>query len=83
MLLIVICSVWVLAAAAVAMMPMRRQFVPGVMLMLAAPVLIWAMFQQFGWLLGLVALCGFLSMFRNPLIYMARRAMGQHPEIPK
>lgn len=81
--LIVICCVWVLASAAVAMLPMRRQYVPGVMLMMAAPVLIWAMATTFGWLLGAVALCAFLSMFRNPLIYMARRAMGQTPEIPK
>ncbi|MEM7597806.1 MAG: DUF2484 family protein [Pseudomonadota bacterium] len=83
MILIVICCVWVLASAAVAMLPMRRQYVPGVMLMLAAPVLIGAMALHYGSFLGVVALFAFLSMFRNPLIYMARRAMGQNPEIPK
>ncbi len=83
MTLIVISCLWVFAAAGVAMLPMRRQYVPGVLLMCAAPVLIWLMMQQFGLIVGLCALFAFLSMFRNPLRYFARRAMGQRPEIQK
>lgn len=81
-LLIVMSALWVLASAGVAMMPVRRQYVPGVALMLAAPVLIWFWAIEFGWLLGGVALFAFVSMFRNPLLYMARRLLGHRPETP-
>jgi hypothetical protein len=83
MTLIVLGCLWVLASAVVAMLPMRQQYVPGVMLMLAAPILIWVMGRELGLVVGLVAAFAFLSMFRNPLRYFARRAMGQRPELPK
>ena len=73
---------WVLAAAAVAMLPMRYQYVPGVMLMAAAPVLIWVLATDYGWPLGALALLAFVAMFRNPLRYALRYALGQRPEIP-
>ena len=40
---------WVFAAAAVAMLPMRRQYVPGVALLIAAPVLIVMIGLQVAW----------------------------------
>lgn len=74
---------WVLAAAVVAMLPMRRQYVPGVGLLLAAPVLIGVIWFEHGTLFGGLALFAFLSMMRNPLRYLWKRAKGEKPEIPK
>jgi hypothetical protein len=70
-------AIWVIAATIVAFLPMRRQYAPGVILLLAAPVLIGLIVYDHGWLWGGAALFAFLSMFRNPLIYLARRAMGR------
>ena len=74
---------WVLASAAVALLPMRYQYVPGVMLLVAAPVLILWIGVGYSWLAAALALFAFVSMFRNPLRYFLARARGQHPEIPK
>ena len=74
--------VWVLACTVIAMLPIRRQIVPGVMLMMAGPFLIWVLIDQLGWLVGGIALFAFLSMFRNHMIYMTQILMGQRPEIP-
>jgi Protein of unknown function (DUF2484) len=73
---------WVLAAAITAMLPMRRQMGPGVVLLVAAPVLlIWIAFVH-GWVFTAVGTFAFLSMFRNPLIYIAKRAMGKPVDLP-
>ena len=73
---------WVLASTVTAMLPMRRQMVPGVALLLAAPVLLWFIAHQHGiWVFGLTLLAA-LSLFRNPLIYFARRAMGLPVNLP-
>ena len=73
---------WVLASTATAMLPMRRQMVPGVALLLAAPVLLWFIASEHGLLVfGLTSLAA-LSLFRNPLIYFARRAMGLPVSLP-
>lgn len=77
MILLWFCVGWVLASAVVPMMPMRRQFVPGLALMLAAPVLIWLVFQQVGWIAALAAAAAFASMYRNPLRFLWARARGQ------
>ena len=73
---------WVFAAAAVAMLPMRRQYVPGVALLIAAPVLIAMIGMQVAWWAGALALAAFVSMFRNPLRYFYARLRGQRPELP-
>ncbi len=83
LILLWFCVGWVLASAVVAMLPMRRQYVPGVALLLAAPVLIAIIWQQVGWIAGLAALAAFASMFRNPLRYFWARARGQTWEVPK
>ncbi|MEY8841592.1 DUF2484 family protein [Cribrihabitans sp. XS_ASV171] len=67
---------WVLAATLVAFLPMRRQYLPGSLLMLAAPVLIAFLGWQHGVLMALGALAAFLSMFRNPLIHFWRKWRG-------
>lgn len=82
-IVLLLACLWVLLAAVTAMLPMRRQYVPGVALLLAAPVLIGAIFWAHGLWFGLAAGLGFLSMFRNPLRYIWAKARGQNPELPK
>jgi hypothetical protein len=65
------------------MLPMRHQYVPGVALLLAAPVLIVLIGLKVGWLVAALALAAFVSMFRNPLRYLLARVRGQKPELPK
>ena len=77
------CIFWVLASAAVAMLPMRLQYVPGIALLLAAPVLIVLAGLTWGWWVAALALFAFVSMFRNPLRYFLARARGERPEIPR
>lgn len=73
---------WVVAATVVAMLPMRRQYVPGVALLIAAPVLIGFIGWQHGWIFAALGLAAFVSMFRNPLRYFWRRARGEAVELP-
>jgi Protein of unknown function (DUF2484) len=75
--------VWVLAATATAMLPMRRQMVPGVALLIAAPVLLGWIGYAHGWIWLAVGLFAFLSMFRNPLLYFLRSALGRPAPLPK
>lgn len=79
----IIAIVWVFAATATAMLPMRRQYIPGVTLLILAPVLIFWLGCDFGWIWSIAAFGAFASMFRNPLKYFYARARGQRPEIPK
>lgn len=83
MLPLIFGAFWVIAAALTAMLPMRAQTIPGLGLLAAAPVLLaWiALTQSLAWsLAGLFAL---LSMFRHPLTYLSRKAVGLPlPELP-
>jgi hypothetical protein len=83
MSILVVAALWVLAATLVACLPMRYQYIPGIGLLMAAPVLIYMIAQSYGVLLSGLALLAFVSMFRNPLRYFAKRAMGKKPELPK
>jgi len=74
---------WVFAAVTVAMLPLRSQYLPGVILLIAAPALIIAIGMTYSWALALLALLAFLSMFRNPLRYLWVRLRGRKPELPK
>lgn len=74
---------WVLAAAGTAMLPMQRQMVPGLTLLAAAPVLLVWIGWTHGWLWLAIGLFAFLSMFRNPLLYFLRRALGKPARLPK
>lgn len=69
-------ALWVIASAVVAMLPMKRQMLPGVLLLAAAPVLLIWIGSAHGWLWAAFGLFAFASMFRNPLIYFCRRALG-------
>jgi hypothetical protein len=80
---VLLAILWVFAATITAMLPMRRQYVPGVILLLAAPALILWMGAVHGWWLAVLGLAAFVSMMRNPLRYLYRRARGEKPELPK
>ena len=75
--------IWVLAASATALLPMRHQYAPGLTLLLAAPLLLLWLGAVEGWGWAALGLAGFASMFRNPLVYLFRRARGEQPEIPR
>jgi signal transduction histidine kinase len=79
---LIIGCLWVIAAAATAMLPMKRQMLPGVALLIAAPILLIWIGWVHGWLWVAVGTFAFLSMFRNPLLYFARRAMGKPADLP-
>lgn len=51
-------------------------------LLFLAPVLIVVIWWEHGVWFGVAALLGFLSMMRNPLRYLWKRAKGEKPEIP-
>ncbi|MFG5383445.1 DUF2484 family protein [Yoonia sp. R2-816] len=74
---------WVFAATIVALLPMKHQYKPGLTLLIAAPFLIVWIGYAHGWIFGVLGLLAFASMFRNPLIYLYKRARGERPEIPK
>jgi len=75
-------AVWVILATIVATLSMRRQFPPGIILLLAAPVLLGWIGMQHGWVWVALGTFAFVSMFRNPLRYLMRRLRGERPEIP-
>ncbi len=68
---------WVVAAAGVSFLPMRAQFAPGLALLIAAPVLIVWIGLAHGWFLAGIGAFAFVSMFRKPLWYLSRRALGR------
>ena len=83
MTLLIASCLWVLAATLVALLPMRYQYAPGILLLLAAPVLIYLIGRDVALWAGVAAALAFLSMFRNPLRYFARKAIGLPVEGPK
>lgn len=83
MLSMVSACLWALAATAVALLPMRRQYIPGVTLLILAPILIIWLSVDHGWWVGVLACLGFVSMFRHPLRYFIKKALSKHVEFPK
>lgn len=80
---LVLACVWVLVATVTAMLPMRRQFILGSILLLSAPVLLVWIGIAHGWIWVAAGLAAFVSMMRNPLRYLVARARGQKPELPE
>jgi len=73
--------VWVFLAAIVAALPMRQQYAPGSVLLIAGPVLLgWIAAAHGLWVFGFGVLA-FVSMFRKPLRYLLRRNSGEPPEV--
>jgi hypothetical protein len=73
---------WAIAATITALLPYRMQFPPGILLLVAAPLLIAYLGYQHGPIWVVLALAAFASMFRKPLAYLARKALGQAPKRP-
>ncbi len=73
---------WVIAATVTALLPMKQQMVPGMTLLVLAPVLLLWIGLTHGWLWVALGLFAFVSMFRRPLIYFARRGLGLPVELP-
>ncbi|WP_226688704.1 DUF2484 family protein [Ruegeria arenilitoris] len=69
-------ALWVVASTIVAMLPMRLQFPPGVVLFVSAPALIVWLGYDYGLVIGLLACAAFASMFRNPIRFYWRRWTG-------
>lgn len=82
-MLLWICIGWVFASALVALMPMRWQYVPAVLLLAGAPVLIFGIFQAMGLWAALAGVLAFLSMYRHPLRYFWKKLTGQPVQVPR
>jgi hypothetical protein len=79
----IIACLWVVASAIVAFLPMTRQYVSGIALLIAAPLIIIWLGYDYGWFFALIGVFGFCSMFRNPLIFIYRRLRGENFEVLK
>lgn len=75
--------IWAVLATIVALLPMRLQMVPGLALLVMAPVLLVWIGWEHGWVWAAVAALGFLSMFRRPLFHFARRVLGLPVQDPR
>ncbi len=67
---------WVLAAAVVAMLPMRLQYAPGLALLVSSLPLMAYVGLQHGWLWVAAVLFAVISMFRRPLWFLGRKLVG-------
>ncbi|MGH1577649.1 DUF2484 family protein [Planktotalea sp.] len=76
-------AIYVLCAAVVAMLPIRRQYWPAGIMLLLAPLLLGFIGFQHGWIWFVLGMFAFLSMFRNPLRYLWRVVKGERPELPE
>ena len=80
---LVLGCLWIVAAAVTALLPMRAQMLPGLTLIFAAPLLLVWIGYAHGFLWVAAGLFAFVSMFRRPLNYLARKALGLPlPELP-
>lgn len=80
---LILLFLWVIASALTAMLPMRRQFIPGVALLIMTPFMLAYLGYQYGLWVALLGFAAFLSIFRNPLKYLVRRALGMPVKLPR
>ena len=73
---LILASLWAIAATITALLPFRMQFPPGILLLIMAPFLIGFIGFQHGVIFAALGFAAFVSMFRNPLIFLARKALG-------
>ncbi|MBU2982874.1 DUF2484 family protein [Lentibacter algarum] len=75
---------WVFAATATAFLRIGKQYVPAVILLVAAPfIIVWIGYVH-GWIFSGLAFAGFISMFRNPLRFIWRKYVrGEDLELPE
>ena len=78
---LIFACLWVLAAAMVAMLPMRHQYMPGLSLLILSVPLAVFVGVEVGWIWVAIVLFAVLSMYRRPLIalarYLQRRIVGE------
>jgi len=79
---LILACVWAVIAAFTAMLPMRKQYIPGIPLLIAIPFLLAFLGYQHGPWPVLLVTAGIASMMRNPLIYFYRRARGLPVSLP-
>ncbi|SMH54039.1 DUF2484 family protein [Maritimibacter sp. HL-12] len=79
---LIFAALWVIAATAVAFLPIRRQIVPGALLGLAGLALIVWVGIDHGWLWALLACLAFASLFRNGIRAIPALIRGEKIEIP-
>jgi len=76
------CIIWVFYSVACAILPMRLQNIPAVILLIAAPIMtVWIGIQLNVWV-SIVAVFAFGSMFRNPLRNLWAKLRGQNLKLP-
>ena len=64
------------------MLPIHRQYTLGIILLIAAPILIiWIGIAVSPWI-AIAAIVAFVSMFRNPLRFIVAKLRGQNPKLP-
>ena len=76
-------ALWVVAGTLVALLPMRFQYPPGLLLLLAAPcLLVWIGVAHGVWI-AIAGALGFVSMYRHPLRYFAGLFFAPNEALPK
>ncbi|MAQ86128.1 MAG: UDP-N-acetylmuramate--alanine ligase [Maritimibacter sp.] len=73
---LLLACLWVVAASLTALLPMRLQMAPGLALLLSAPPLLYWIGITHGLLPTLFGVFAVLSLFRRPLIHLARKLGG-------
>lgn len=76
---VLVAALWALAVNLVAMLPHNRlHFTLGGILLLCFPFVLWLIGQAFGgWAVLAIVLVG-LSLYRLPLVYYIKKALGKH-----
>jgi len=74
---LILACLWVIAGAIIAMLPLRRQFAPGALLLFCAPFLLGYLGYQHNPWVVLAASIAVISMFRRPLFYLAKRLIAR------
>jgi len=69
---LILAALWVIAAAAVAMLPMRWQYAPGLTLLALSIPLLVLVGRDLGWIWVAAVLFAIVSMYRRPLGALAR-----------
>lgn len=80
---LILACLWAVGCSITAMLPMKYQFAPGLTLLIATPFLLGYLGYQYGIWLVILGLAAFISLFRKPLAYFARRALGLPTQRPK
>lgn len=76
---LILASLWVVAAAIVACLPVRRQWRPGLCLVAVAPVLLFWLAVVHGPWMAAIGVAAFGSIFRRPLKGLYRRVRVPEP----